>query len=111
MKRWLLVLSFLVTVSTTEASPLYVTLDTGFNFFKYGFETTNNGFPDLAPAHWGIELGTEWSPSFLEKRGIWLRASFPWQSIGAVPGDNPPRVYYIDGPRVGIRFRGRIVGN
>ena len=84
---------------------LFFTLDSGMTWFKTGYETTDYGFPQLASPKFDVEPGFEYSAGWLEKHGVWLRASFRYQSLGG-PGAKWP---YSDGPRLGIRFRGRLV--
>ena len=90
-----------------HASPVYVTLESGFTAFKFGYGTTGAGFPHLETPKFDVEPGVEWSPRFLERRGVWLTASFRWQALGRWPREWGAE-RYVDGPRLGIRFRGRV---
>ena len=110
MKFLIYLLLYLIILSTkVEASPIYLTLDSGFTFFKWGPTQTDLGFPNFESPKWDIEPGIEWTPKFLEKNGVWLRVSFPWQALGQSATFFHKGQTYIDGPRIGIRFRGRII--
>ena len=91
-----------------SASPVYLTIDSGFTSFKWGSNHSGLGFPHLGSPRWDIEPGFEWTPSFLEKKGFWFRASFRWQALGQSSTWYHRGQSYVDGPRIGIRFRGRI---
>lgn len=96
--------------STSTASPVYLTVDTGFEHFKFGPNAEQAGFPNFAPGRWGINSAFEWSPSFLERRGLWLFGGFSWQSIDGAARSAWPHsgLIYADGLRWGIRGRWRL---
>ena len=94
--------------SMAAASPVYLTIDSGVTSFKWGPNQSGLGFPHLESPKWDIEPGFEWSPRALERRGFWLRASFRWQALGWSASYFHEGQTYVDGPRIGVRFRGRI---
>ena len=91
------------------ASSAYLTLDTGLTAFKWGAYETGLGFPHFDSPKWDLEPGLEWAPSFLERQGLWLRVSFPWQALGRSSTFFHDGQTYVDGPRFGIRWRGKLV--
>jgi len=115
MKRYwiafyiIFIYSLFIGTCLAHSSPVYLTLDTGLTAFKWGAYQTGLGFPHFEPPKWDVEPGIEWTPSFLERKGIWIRASFPWQALGHSATFFHQGQTYIDGPRIGIRFRGRII--
>jgi len=98
-------LALVALAGPAYASPLYVTLDTGLTAFKSGYELHEIGFPKLAHPKFDVEPGFEWAPAWMERKGLWLRASFRYQSLGGGAARWP----YVDGPRIGIRFRSRLM--
>ena len=108
MKTLAIVLMMILTAACASASPIYLTLDSGLTAFKWGPTQTSLGFPHFETPKWDIEPGIEWSPGFLEKHGVWFRASFPWQALGRSATFYHEGQTYVDGPRFGIRLRGRL---
>jgi hypothetical protein len=94
----------LASPAPVRAGSVFVTLDTGLTCFKSGYELDDIGFPKLAHPKFDVEPGFEFAPAWMERRGIWLRASFRFQSLGGAAAKWP----YVDGPRLGVRFRWRI---
>ena len=109
MKGLIAVMLAMVWAVGCSAEPVYLTADVGVTFFKWGPNEGPLGFPHFESGKVDFEPGLEWSPGFLAKRGIWLRGSFRWQALGRSATFFHEGQTYVDGPRFGIRFRGRLV--
>lgn len=114
----MLVLGILVVLFTphparSEELPpqggIYFTLDSGLTAFKWGANQSGLGFPHFESPKWDIEPGIEGTPNFLARHGLWFRLSFPWQALGRSATFFHHGQTYVDGPRIGIRWRGRLV--
>ena len=112
---WLAYLALLLAaifwIASAKAAPggTYFTLDTGLTAFKWGVNQSGLGFPHFESPKWDIEPGIEWATDGMATRGLWIRLSFPWQALGRSATFYHQGQTYIDGPRLGIRWRGRLV--
>ena len=104
-----LVLLAALAPAQADATPLYFTLDAGATSFKWGSEATEAGFPHFESPKPDIEPGLEWSPEPLARAGFWFRGSFRWQALGEAADFTHSGLAYVDGFRVGIRFRARLI--
>ena len=106
MKRLVLALALLALPAAASASPLYLAVETGASIFKYNDRHLDNGVPHFSDLTYDFYAGVEWSPGGLERRGWWLLAGFRYQALG--PSRFSDQTFF-DGPRIGVRFRGRLV--
>jgi hypothetical protein len=100
-----LVLAMLLLAAPAQATPVYFTTGIGASLFKYNDRALDNGIPRFTDLTYDFYAGIEWSPGFLERRGWWIDAGFRYQALG--PSRYSEQTFF-DGPRVGIKFRGRL---
>lgn len=88
-----------------NASPVYLSVESGAGLFKWGDATYENGVPKFTDPAFDFSAAFEWGPGWLERRGFWLSAGFRYQSLGRSRMCDQT---FIDGPRIAIKFRGRV---
>jgi hypothetical protein len=103
-----LLLLALLAAPAAHASPLWLEVETGATFFKWNQETwtEENGLPGFGEPKWDFGASLKWAPASLQSRGFLFSAGFRYQALG---WSKYSQKTFVDGPRLGISYRGRLV--